>query len=1331
MAISVAFSNPVWDKVVQLTKGAQDKGSDPLLWAVQLSSALTSSGVALPSVELAHVLVSHICWGNNVPMAWKYLEKVVAVNIAPPMLVIALLSARIVPSRRSRPGAYRLYLELLKRHCFSFASQISGVNSQKTIISVDEVLYLSQVFGVQVSEPGVLVVAFVFAVMWQLVDATLDDEGLLELIPDTKPRWTIKPQDMEIDGEDNFDEKRSEHCEKLLKMNAVMTIELIGEFLKHRTTSRLLYLARQNMPAHWGSFVQCLQLLGANSSAVRNSSLSPEALMQLSSSYTPKNILLESKSGGQQGFCGIIPSGCLASFAYHCYGASRSALWIPLDMFLEDCMDGTQVAASCAIDILTGLIKALQALNGTTWHDAFLAAWLAALRLVQRERDPIEGPVPRLDTRLCILLSITTLSIADIIEEEETELVNETERNSNNQRKEKILVGKRCKDLVSSLQVLGDYEGLLTPPQSVIFVANQAAAKAMMFVSGLSAGSSYLECTSMNEFPINCSGNMRHLIVEACIARNLLDTSAYFWPGYVNGRINQIPHGMPGQVPCWSTLMKGGQLTAAMINALVTTPASSLAELEKIFEVAINGSGDEKASAATILCGASLNRGWNIQEHTVRFVMKLLSPPVPADYSGTESHLMSCAPVLYILLTGISSVDCVHIFSLQGLVPELAAVLMAICEVFGSCVPNVLWSLPTGEEITAHAVFSSAFILLLRLWKFNHPPLEHSVSGDGAPVGSQLTPEYLLLLRNSQIISSSEAKNQHSSWRLSKIACSTPKEPIFLDSFPKLKVWYRQHQACIASTLSGLPNGTPVHQIVDGLLNMMFKKITKGGSNQSMTPGTSGSASFSSSSGHSNEDVSLRPKLPAWEILEVVPFVVDAALSACSHGRLSPRELATGLKDLADFLPASLATIVSYFSAEVTRGVWKPAFMNGSDWPSPAANLSAVEAHIKKIVATTGVNVPSLVAVGSSPATLPLPLAAFVSLTITYKLDRASERILNLAGPALESLAAGCPWPSMPIVASLWAQKVKRWNDFLIFSASRTVFQQSSDAVVQLLKSCFAAALGLSAAPISTNGGVGGLLGHGFVSQCSGGFSPVAPGFLYLRIYRSIRDILFVTEEILSLLMLSVKEIAANEQMRERTDKLKKTRYGTKYGQVSLTAAMTKVKVAAGLGASLLWLSGGSGLVKTLFYETLPSWFLSSHGSEPVNGGMSEVLGGFALAYFAVLCGAFSWGIDMTSAPKRRPWIIGAHMEFLASALDGKISLGCDWATWRAYVSGFLGLIVKCAPTWVMEVEVDVLKRLSRGLIQLNEEELALSLLGTGGIGAMGPAAELIITSNE
>lgn len=59
-----------------------------------------------------------------------------------------------------------------------------------------------------------------------------------------------------------------------------------------------------------------------------------------------------------------------------------------------------------------------------------------------------------------------------------------------------------------------------------------------------------------------------------------------------------------------------------------------------------------------------------------------------------------------------------------------------------------------------------------------------------------------------------------------------------------------------------------------------------------------------------------------------------------------------------DFLPASLATIVSYFSAEITRGVWKPVKMDGKNWPNPEHHLE-LEAEIKEILASAGVQVSS------------------------------------------------------------------------------------------------------------------------------------------------------------------------------------------------------------------------------------------------------------------------------------------------------------------------------------------------------------------------------------
>ncbi|KAF5947935.1 hypothetical protein HYC85_013892 [Camellia sinensis] len=746
--------------------------------------------------------------------------------------------------------------------------------------------------------------------------------------PEKKPRWPTGTQDMEIDSHDSFNENRMERHEGMHKINTVMAVEIIGEFFKNKVTSKILYLARRNMSSHWGCVTQHVQLLASNSSALRNSKdITPEALLQLTSDKR-RVLSRECKTSLQNQFHAVI-SGSLVSSAGQCHGTSQSALWLPFDLFLEDTMDGSQVTATSAVETLTGLVKALQAVNQTTWHDTFLGLWIAALRLVQRDRDPSEGPVPRLDTGLCMLLSITILAILNIIEEEETALIKEAECGATSQRKEKHVSGKRRRDLISSLQQLNDFESLLTPPLPVISVANQAAAKAMMFLSGITVGSGYLDGVSLNDMPVNCSGNMRHLIVEACIARNLLDTSAYLWPSYVKGRSNQITRSVSGQIPGWSSLMKASPLSPPMVNALVSTPASSLAEIEKIYEIAVNGSDDEMISAATILCGASLIRGWNIQFLQIS--------------SGNESHLIGYAPFLNVLLVGISSADCVQIFSLHGVVPQLAGTLMPICEVFGSCAPKVSCTLATGEEISSHAVFSNAFTLLLKLWRFDRPPLEH-VKGDVAPVGSQLTPEYLLLVRNSQLASYTiTPKDQHKSKRLSKFSSPYSTEPLFMDAFPKLKRWHRKNQECIASTLSGLLQGSSVHQIVEGLLNMMFRKVNRGGH-----PTTSTTSGSSNSSGSVSEDASLRLKLPAWDILEAVPFVLDAALTACAHGRLSPRELATGLKDLADFLPASMATIVSYFSAEVTRGIWKPASMNGTDWPSPAANLAIVEQQIKK-----------------------------------------------------------------------------------------------------------------------------------------------------------------------------------------------------------------------------------------------------------------------------------------------------------------------------------------------------------------------------------------------
>lgn len=102
--------------------------------------------------------------------------------------------------------------------------------------------------------------------------------------------------------------------------------------------------------------------------------------------------------------------------------------------------------------------------------------------------------------------------------------------------------------------------------------------------------------------------------------------------------------------------------------------------------------------------------------------------------------------------------------------------------------------------------------------------------------------------------------------------------------------------------------------------------------------------------------------------------------------------------------------------------------------------------------------------------------------------------------------------------------------------------------------------------------------------------------------------------------MLSVTDIAGSDLMPKRdVRKPKKTKFGIKYGQVSLARSMARVEHAALLGASLVWISGGPKLVQYLISETLPSWFLSATTLEQ-DGGKSGVvvamLRGYALAFF-------------------------------------------------------------------------------------------------------------------
>lgn len=61
------------------------------------------------------------------------------------------------------------------------------------------------------------------------------------------------------------------------------------------------------------------------------------------------------KTSSHKRFHAVAASGLPVSSADQCHGASPSALWLPIDLFLEDIMDGSQVAVTSAAETLTGM----------------------------------------------------------------------------------------------------------------------------------------------------------------------------------------------------------------------------------------------------------------------------------------------------------------------------------------------------------------------------------------------------------------------------------------------------------------------------------------------------------------------------------------------------------------------------------------------------------------------------------------------------------------------------------------------------------------------------------------------------------------------------------------------------------------------------------------------------------------------------------------------------------------------------------------------------------------------------------------------------------------
>lgn len=85
--------------VLDVVNAAEERGDPPLVWAVEVGRCVQARGLELPSVELGEVVVGSLCFANNRPSLWKFLDQAIASGLVSPLHALALLTTRYFLAR--------------------------------------------------------------------------------------------------------------------------------------------------------------------------------------------------------------------------------------------------------------------------------------------------------------------------------------------------------------------------------------------------------------------------------------------------------------------------------------------------------------------------------------------------------------------------------------------------------------------------------------------------------------------------------------------------------------------------------------------------------------------------------------------------------------------------------------------------------------------------------------------------------------------------------------------------------------------------------------------------------------------------------------------------------------------------------------------------------------------------------------------------------------------------------------------------------------------------------------------------------------------------------
>ncbi|KAF5175858.1 hypothetical protein FRX31_034556, partial [Thalictrum thalictroides] len=81
------------DRVLETVKLCQERKDSPLTWGMEVCKCLREAELGMPSPELGQVLISNLCFNNNNPYFWKFIEQAISSGLLSSLQVLALLSS--------------------------------------------------------------------------------------------------------------------------------------------------------------------------------------------------------------------------------------------------------------------------------------------------------------------------------------------------------------------------------------------------------------------------------------------------------------------------------------------------------------------------------------------------------------------------------------------------------------------------------------------------------------------------------------------------------------------------------------------------------------------------------------------------------------------------------------------------------------------------------------------------------------------------------------------------------------------------------------------------------------------------------------------------------------------------------------------------------------------------------------------------------------------------------------------------------------------------------------------------------------------------------------